>query len=88
MATSLKTKERGSNYGGENHGVRVQYADGTWGFIAGLTIADPSDPLKFVEVRGQRLSTSDENTLAILSCLQQLLEEQRKTNMFLEGLTQ
>ena len=33
MAVAENPKERGSNYGGENDGFRVQYSDGTWGFV-------------------------------------------------------
>ena len=33
MATPDAPNERGTNYGGENDGFRVQYSDGTWGFV-------------------------------------------------------
>lgn len=88
MATKKSSKERGSNYGGENHGVRVQYPDGTWGFVQAVALSDPADPDRLASVVNSELAVRDDATVSVLSCLQQILEEQRKMNMFLEGLTQ
>lgn len=94
MATNSNSKERGSNFGGESHGVRVEYDDGTFGFIQGVFQADPDDPDKAPSLVGYEYGTGTKYAHPIYSqqldklidLTKQMLEQQKIQTLILNQL--